>query len=532
MTNRTFGLIKLYFQPTLERSKLARMLEKIDLNKKIEKKESKAVIEKLSTKLSYLQRICKEKQIPIAIVFEGFGASGKGTMINQLIQPLDPRGFLVYSIQRPTDEEIKRPYLCRFFSKLPSKGRITLFDRSWYRKVLNDRIDKITSKEELECAFDDINNFEKLLTDDGMIIIKFFLYITKKEQKERFDKLMKSKETAWRVKKRDLRQNEQYRGYLKMNNEMLENTDTKNAPWTIIEAMDFNYAQVKVMKMVVARLEEELLKRNDLLKVQNQVTRIGNTELDISTYPNEMEYDEDVRTHVLAGIDLSKDISKEDYKKKLHKLGKKLALLHSDMHRKKVSVILVFEGWDASGKGGAIKRITKNLDPRGYEVIPISAPNDIERAHHYLWRFYNRFPKAGHLAIYDRSWYGRVLVERVEGFCSEEEWRRAYHEINEMEKHLHNSGALILKFWLHIDKDEQERRFKARQLNPEKTWKITKEDWRNREKWDEYVNAIDEMLVKTSTTYAPWVVIEGNSKHYARIKVLETVVEAVEKHLL
>ena len=508
------------------------MLEKIDLNKKLNKKESKSVIDELAKKLSYLQRACKDEQIPIAIVFEGFGASGKGTMINQLIQPLDPRGFVVYSIQRPTEEEVKRPYLCRFFSKLPAKGRIVLFDRSWYRRVLNDRIDKITTKDELECAFDDINNFEKLLTDDGMVIIKLFMYITKKEQKRRFEKLMKSKETAWRVKERDLRQNKHYDEYLKMNNEMLENTDTKNAPWTIIEAMDFEYAIVKIMKIVVLRLEEELLKRKEIAKAQNQVTRIGNTEVAQATFPNRVELIEEVRSRVLEGVDLAKDISKEDYKKKLRELEERLALLHSDMRRKKVPVILAFEGWDAAGKGGAIKRLTVNLDPRGYGVNPISAPNDIERAHHYLWRFYNTFPKAGHLAIYDRSWYGRVLVERIEGFCSEEDWKRAYHEINEMEEHLSNFGAIIIKFWLHIDKDEQERRFKARQTNPEKSWKITEEDWRNREKWDEYVKAVDEMLVKTSTTYAPWTIVEANSKRYARIKILETVVEALENRLL
>ena len=315
-----------------------------------------------------------------------------------------------------------------------------------------------------------------------------------------------------------------------MNNEMLENTDTKNAPWSIIEAMDFEYAIVKIMKIVVSRLEEELLKRKEIDKANNQVTRIGNMEVAQATFPNEVESIEDVRSRVLEGLDLTKDINKDDYEKKLRGLEERLALLHSDMRRKKVPVILAFEGWDAAGKGGAIKRLTMNLDPRGYEVNPISAPNDIERAHHYLWRFYNTFPKAGHLAIYDRSWYGRVLVERIEGFCSEEEWKRAYHEINEMEEHLHNFGAIIIKFWLHIDKDEQERRFIARQTNPEKSWKITEEDWRNREKWDEYVKAVDEMIIKTSTTYAPWTIVEGNSKKYARIKILETVVEALEKH--
>lgn len=506
------------------------MLEKIDLNKKISKKEVEATVEQLSIKLSYLQRVCKDKQIPISIVFEGLGAAGKGTMINRLIQSFDPRGFIVYSIHRATREEARKPFLCRFVTKLPAKGRITIFDRSWYRCVLNDRIDKITTKAQLECAFDEIVNFERMLTDDGMVIIKFFLYISKKEQKKRFEKLLSSKETAWRVKKRDLRQNKHYDAYLRMCNEMLENTDTKNAPWTIIEAMDYDYAQVKILKTVVAKIEEIVQDKEIASEQDRKVTRLGNDEVQNIPCLKEVDLDE-VRPHVLAGVDLSKKLNRKEYKKRLQDLEKRLALLHSEMHRKKVPVILAFEGWDASGKGGAIKRLTMNLDPRGYEVIPISAPNDLERSHHYLWRFYNTFPKAGHLAIYDRTWYGRVLVERIEGFCTEEEWKRAYHEINEMEEHLYNSGAILLKFWLHIDKDEQEKRFKARQSNPNKSWKITEEDWRNREKWDEYEKAVDEMLVKTSTTYAPWIVVEGNDKLFARIKILETVVQTLQNSL-
>jgi polyphosphate kinase 2 (PPK2 family) len=171
------------------------------------------------------------------------------------------------------------------------------------------------------------------------------------------------------------------------------------------------------------------------------------------------------------------------------------------------------------------------MDPRGYEVIPIAAPNDIEKAHHYLWRFWQEFPKAGHIAIFDRSWYGRVLVERVEGFCSEQEWRRAYREINEMEEHMVNFGAVLVKFWLHIDQEEQLRRFEARQQTSHKQWKITDEDWRNREKWDSYKEAVDEMLFRTSTMYAPWTIVEANSKYYARLKALKTVIDAVEKRL-
>ena len=234
---------------------------------------------------------------------------------------------------------------------------------------------------------------------------------------------------------------------------------------------------------------------------------------------------------VLSGVDLSKSLTDEEYKEKLKKLQKRLSELHSEIYRLRIPVVIGFEGWDAGGKGGAIKRLTSHLDPRGYRVNPTASPNDIEKVHHYLWRFWNNVPKAGHIAIFDRTWYGRVMVERIEGFCTEAEWKRAYQEINEMESHMANAGAVVLKFWLHIDKDEQERRFKERQENPAKQWKITEEDWRNRAKWDAYEEAVNEMLVRTSTTYAPWIVVEGNDKHYARVKVLKTVVDALEKKI-
>ena len=204
-----------------------------------------------------------------------------------------------------------------------------------------------------------------------------------------------------------------------------------------------------------------------------------------------------------------------------------MAILHSELDSRRIPVVLGFEGWDAGGKGGAIKRLTEAMDPRGYVVNPTAAPSAVEKNHHYLWRFW----KAGHVAIFDRTWYGRVMVERIEGFCTKEEWQRAYKEINDMEAHLAHSGAIVLKFWMHIDKDEQERRFKERMENPEKQWKITDEDWRNREKWDQYEEAVNEMVIRTSTSYAPWIIVEGNDKYYARIKVLESVVNAIERRL-
>ncbi len=276
---------------------------------------------------------------------------------------------------------------------------------------------------------------------------------------------------------------------------------------------------MKILKSVTEQLERALEEKAGKKAVQKVSSGIS---LDAgSRYQN----------GVLSGVDLSKALTREEYKEKLDKLQKRLEILHSDIYRLRIPVVLGFEGWDAGGKGGAIKRLTSHLDPRGYQVCPTASPNDIERKHHYLWRFWNKVPKAGHVAIFDRTWYGRVMVERIEGFCTEDDWKRAYQEINEMEAHMANAGAVVLKFWLHIDKDEQERRFKERMEIPEKQWKITDEDWRNREKWDQYEIAVNEMLVRTSTTYAPWIVVEGNNKYYARVKVLETVVDALEKKI-
>ncbi|MEG0566324.1 MAG: polyphosphate:AMP phosphotransferase [Hungatella sp.] len=468
-------------------------------------------------RLGQLQRDCKDAGIPVMIVFEGMGASGKGVQINRLIQSLDPRGFSVYASDQSNNEERMRPFLWRFWIKTPAKGRITIFDRSWYRRVQIDRFNGETPDLEMPGAYQDILSFERQLSDDGTVIIKLFLYISKEEQKKRFKKLEESKENAWRVTKQDWKRNKSYNEYLKINEEMLQNTDTEYAPWNIIEATDKDYAAMKILSAVSSRLAYELEKR------KKQAADVKTTNVEIT--PNKFQ------NGVLSGIDLTKTLDKDAYKKKIDELQKKLSFLHSELYRLRIPVVLGFEGWDAGGKGGAIRRLTSHLDPRGYQVNPTASPNDIEKLHHYLWRFWNNMPKAGHIAIFDRTWYGRVMVERIEGFCTENEWKRAYQEINEMEAHMANAGAVVLKFWLQIDKDEQERRFKERMDTPSKQWKITDEDWRNREKWDQYEEAVNEMLIRTSTTYAPWIVVEGNCKYYARVKVLETVVHALEARL-
>ena len=328
--------------------------------------------------------------------------------------------------------------------------------------------------------------------------------------------------------KEDWKRNEEYDRYLKINEEMLERTDTEYSPWTIIEATDKSYGAMKILKTVTETLEDALEKRAQEKRLEEEKKKAA--EKPLQSVENQAENSR-YQNGVLSGIDLSKTMTREAYKKEIDRLQKKLELLHSELYRLRIPVVLGFEGWDAGGKGGAIRRLTSHLDPRGYQVCPTAAPNDIEKKHHYLWRFWNHMPKAGHIAIFDRTWYGRVMVERIEGFCREEDWKRAYQEINEMEAHLVNAGAVVLKFWLQIDKEEQKRRFEERMRIPEKQWKITDEDWRNREKWDQYELAVNEMLVRTSTTYAPWIVVEGNCKYYARVKVLRTVVEALEKKI-
>lgn len=497
------------------------MLEKIDLSKKISKGESKVLMDQLTMQLSLLQRELGKRHIPVMIVFEGFGSSGKGTMINELIQPMDPRGFKVFTIQKPTREEERHPYLWRFWTKLPENGRIHIFDRSWYTKIVEDRAEGRRNREKTENCYNNILDFEKELTQDGMLILKFFLHISQKEQKKRFKALECNEETQWRVTEDDWKHNKDYDAWLKAFEEMIQKTDTAYGNWTIIEATDREYAKVKILSKVVEAFGEGIA--TEERKEKNKMLS------------EEMTFPEKKRgffgSSVLDAVDLSKSLSKTVYKRKLKDLQERMELLHSELYRRRIPVVIGFEGWDAGGKGGAIRRLTQTMDPRGYEVVPTSAPNDFEKAHHYLWRFWNHMPAAGHIAIFDRTWYGRVLVERIEAFCTGEEWRRAYSEINQMEVNLADAGAIVLKFWMHIDKEEQERRFHERMEDPNKQWKITDEDWRNREKWDDYVKAVDEMILRTSTTYAPWIIVEGNNKYYARIKVLETVVEAIEKRL-
>lgn len=498
------------------------MLEQIDLTKKMPKEVYQKQMEQMETELAALQRDCKALGIPVILVFEGLDASGKGVQINKLIHPLDPRGFEVHAIKEETEEERMHPFLWRFWTKTPEKGRIAIFDTSWYRKVSIERFEHKLPKEELAYAYQEITTFERALADDGNILIKFFLHISQKEQRKRFDKMLHSKETAWKVSKEDEKRNKEYHRYKEICEEMLERTESEYAPWLLIEAEDRRFATAKIFSQVIQQLKERVCQEREKVAQKSEMHR----NIQVETEQKKL-----MESSVLSKVDLTLAYTEEEYKRKLKDLQERLGLLHSELYRKRIPMVLGFEGWDAGGKGGAIKRLTDAMDPRGYLVSPTAAPTAVEKNHHYLWRFWKAMPKDGHVTIFDRTWYGRVMVERIEGFCTREEWQRAYREINDMEAHLAHSGAIVLKFWMQIDKEEQERRFKERMENPQKQWKITEEDWRNREKWDLYEEAVNEMIIRTSTSYAPWMIVEGNNKYYARVKVLETVVKAMEERL-
>ncbi len=491
------------------------MLETVDLKQELKKEEFKAVMTGLEPRLIALQRRAIEMEIPVIVVFEGWEAAGKATLINRLLLSLDPRHFSVYSTNSPTEDDMRRPFLWRFWVRTPEKGRMAIFDRSWYTRVLMERVKDLAGPEDVEDAFDDISSFERQLTDHGNVLVKLFLHISKKEQRRRFENLEKNPDTAWRVTKDDWVHHRRYNDYRAAAEEMLARTDTESARWHVLPANDWNFAAAHVFDAVIAAIEDKVREVGDTGSLSRLVTGP----------PPDLP---DVRRVRLDAVDLSATVTDEEYDKKLKKHQKRLRELEKTIYTKELPVIVVFEGWDASGKGGNIKRLTQNLDPRIYDVVPIGAPTEHEKMHHYLRRFWKRIPRAGRIGIFDRSWYGRVLVERVEGLCAENEWKHAYREINEFEDQLLESGAILVKFWLHIDKETQLRRFEERMRIPYKRWKIGDEDWRNREKWDLYAAAVEEMLARTSTTCAPWTIVESNDKHSARLKTLKTVIRAIE----
>ena len=489
------------------------MLKTVQFLDKPEEEEIKQRLKKAREKLFGQQMLLKEHKVPVLVLVEGWGTAGKGSLIGDLIQNIDPRFFKVVPMEdAPTEEEKRKPFLCRYFSKIPEAGKFMFLDSGWMGELMGICLHEGISQKTYEQRIESIRRFERQLTDNGYLVVKLFCHISQREQKRRIKELTGNIDTKWRVSEEDKWQNKHYEKCQLVFDQYLEDTHASSAPWYVIDAKSKKWAELQALEILTQGIE---------IALQNQSLAVPLLQ---NVFPLE-------KMPKLSEIALEQTVEEKEYKLKLKHLQSRLQDLHNRLYRMKVPVVILFEGWDAAGKGGNIKRITQALDPRGFEVHPIASPEPHEKARHYLWRFWTRLPKTGHIAIFDRSWYGRVMVERLEGFCSENDWKRAYNEINEFEKELHDWGAVVIKFWVQIDKDTQLKRFEDRRDTPEKRWKITDEDWRNREKWDQYEVAVDEMIEKTSTTYAPWHILESVDKKYARVKALEIIIKEIQKRL-
>ena len=503
------------------------MLEKIE-QVKMKKSEVEEELTAMQMKLIDLANSVKAAKIPVIITIDGWAAAGKGSQIAKLIKYMDPRFYNVEPIRIPNEQEKRKPWMHRYWLKLPKQGEFLILDGSWFSDTVKSYMHGTIDKEQYKRRIEDINVMERQLHADGYLIIKLFLHITQKEQKKRLEGLAEDEYTRWRVDEHDFVNNKHYDKRFKRFDKLLEATNTEVAPWNVIPANEKLTAQYEIMRTVTSAIEGAVAAKEKgepyIIPAQFKAHS------DASNYSRPYKFNI-VKTKKLADIDMDKSLTEEQYRRRLKKYQNRLFELQNMCYQRKIPVIIAYEGWDAGGKGGNIKRVASSLDPRGYEVKPIAAPEPSELARHYLWRFWTRLENDGHFTIFDRTWYGRVMVEPIEKITPEARAFMAYLEINEFEHQLTDWGAVVIKFWINIDKDEQYRRFKERENTPSKQWKITAEDWRNREKWDEYEEAVDRMIALTSTDFAPWTVIEGNDKKYARIKALKTICERLEKRL-
>jgi polyphosphate:AMP phosphotransferase len=489
------------------------MFESAEIGHKIDKASYRKSVNELRLALLDAQYELKEGgKVPVIVLVSGQDGAGKGETINIFYEWMDPRFLSTLAFSEPTDEERDRPVMWRYWRALPPKGRIGMFVGSWYSVPIHDRIEGKMTRAALDQRIDQINRFEEMLVNEGAVVLKFWFHLTKESQKLRLKALEKDPHTAWRVTKWSWERLKTYDKLQDVAGHVLRLTNTPWAPWIIIEGTDDNYRSLTAGKMLLEAL------RRRLASPKQQTTPVAPALLS----------DIDGRD-VLSELDLSRTLIKKTYENRLAMYQGRLSELARHPKFKKLSLVCVFEGSDAAGKGGAIRRITAALDARQYQIVPVAAPTEEERAQPYMWRFWRHVPRSGRLAIFDRSWYGRVLVERVEGFCEEADWLRAYSEINDFEHELTDAGAIVIKFWLQISRDEQLKRFKERQKVQFKRFKITEEDWRNRKKWDAYHRAVCDMVDRTSTGNAPWTLVEADDKNFARIKVLKTVCDRIEQ---
>jgi polyphosphate:AMP phosphotransferase len=488
------------------------MLEDAEQGRSLSKDQYDALLPGLRAALLDAQARLRKAGFSVVVLINGADGAGKSETVNALHEWLDARFLVSESYSPPTEEERSRPEYWRYWMWLPPAGRIALFSGSWYTRPILDRVYGKASELTLTDHLTRINGFERTLADGGTLFVKLWFHVSKKAQKKRLKALEADEATSFRVSKKDWRNHERYDDFIRVTEEVLQHTSSGAAPWHVVEGADDRYRNVTAARLILDKLEARLAQPPERREPERQ-----------PPIP-------DPHT-VLDELDLKQTLGKHEYEERIGKAQARLHALVRKLQKRERSAILVFEGPDAAGKGGAIRRITWALDSRSYRLIPIAAPSDEERAHHYLWRFWRHLPRRGRLTIFDRSWYGRVLVERVEGFAKEPEWQRAYQEINDFEHELTESGVILVKFWLHITGEEQLRRFEERKHNPAKRYKITAEDYRNREQANQYEAAAAEMIARCSPPNAPFVLVEANQKRFARVKVLESIVHALEQNL-
>jgi AMP-polyphosphate phosphotransferase len=492
------------------------MFESAELGHFVSKSEYAKEVPKLRAKLLDAQtRVFEASEFPIVLLSGGVDGGGKGDVVNLLLEWMDPRHVRVHGMGTPSDEELARPEMWRFWRALPAKGKIGIFFGSWYTGPIVDRVRGRIGGSELAKRLAEISRFERMLVDEGAVVVKLWQHLSKRAQKQRFRKLEKDPRTAWRVTAEDWENHKRYDRYREVSERALRETSTAEAPWLVIPAADARYRNLAVGRALLDAMQKRL--ESGKRKTPTRAPPPQPPPID--------------RKNVIGQLDLTRSLTEAQYGKRLGKLQARLHELSSDKRFMDIACVLVFEGNDAAGKGGAIRRVTQALDARYYDVVPIAAPTEEERAQPYLWRFWRHVPRKGHFAIFDRSWYGRVLVERVEGFTPEADWMRGYREIVDFEDSLSRFGIVVVKLWLSISKEEQLKRFKEREKITFKRFKITKEDWRNRGKWDAYEQAACDVVDRTSTAPSPWHLVEANDKRWARVKVLESVVSSIEKAL-
>jgi polyphosphate:AMP phosphotransferase len=511
------------------------MFETAELKHTISKLQYNEEVPHLRTELLQIQQELRQQKIPVIIVFGGVDAAGKGETINRLNEWLDPRWVITRAYGPVSDEEDERPEFWRYWRDLPPKGLIGLFLSAWYSRPILQRVYGHSDEAHFDKDLERIVNFEKALADDGALVLKFWMHLGRTAQKKRFKALEKDPLTSWRVTKGDWDNLEHYDDFVAAAERTIARTSTGRSSWQIVEGYDSRYYELTVAKALRDAAQKHLTETRLRRKLVEELSR------EAEPAPKTPEEGDDTTAPaphappggvtILSALDMDKVLTKKAYRTELATFQAKLNKLQRKAVQSGISGVLLFEGWDAGGKGGAIRRITQALDARNYRVISIAAPTDEEQQFHYLWRFWRHLSRAGRVTIFDRSWYGRVLVERVEGFASEVEWRRAFAEINDFEEQLTNHGIFVCKFWLHITPEEQLQRFKDREKIAYKRWKLTDEDWRNRAKWDYYEEAANDMIERTSTAHSPWILVEGNDKRQARVRVLREVCATLDKAL-